>query len=283
MFYYRGEHQGRSRQLWRKVLYEDQGVPDNYVDSSFLREMQKNLFVRSYNYWSVVLSTGCITQQINTVIIFVMCFIYLQEKLLTSYLLNTISAVLLLVGYAFTVMTNCSACDIKALIIFCTAAFVLSPVLMSLTETISTDTIYAMTAIMLLAHLISYDYELHASTDGVISFNAGIFATVCLASRLPNLLLGYSLIILSAFVFGMLPNMRRELRSHFFPYLDIIMTVVHFVCALALVCSKSFTVAILLFCGFFFIMFICPHLLLRLQPLKNNLHGPWDEAVVVES
>ena len=27
---------------WRKVLYEDQGVPDNYVDETFLDEMKKN-------------------------------------------------------------------------------------------------------------------------------------------------------------------------------------------------------------------------------------------------
>lgn len=27
---------------WRKVLYEDQGFPDNYVDKSFLDEMKKN-------------------------------------------------------------------------------------------------------------------------------------------------------------------------------------------------------------------------------------------------
>jgi len=27
---------------WRKILYEDQGVPDNYVDESFLDEMRKN-------------------------------------------------------------------------------------------------------------------------------------------------------------------------------------------------------------------------------------------------
>lgn len=27
---------------WKKVLYEDQGVPDNHVDKSFLEEMKKN-------------------------------------------------------------------------------------------------------------------------------------------------------------------------------------------------------------------------------------------------
>ena len=30
------------KEPWRKVLYEDQGVPDNYVDKSFLEEMKKN-------------------------------------------------------------------------------------------------------------------------------------------------------------------------------------------------------------------------------------------------
>lgn len=27
---------------WRKVLYENQGVPDNYVDETFLDELKKN-------------------------------------------------------------------------------------------------------------------------------------------------------------------------------------------------------------------------------------------------
>ena len=35
-------------QKWRKVLYEDQGVPDNYVDESFLDEMKKNCMHAKY-------------------------------------------------------------------------------------------------------------------------------------------------------------------------------------------------------------------------------------------
>jgi len=31
-----------ARKRWRKILYEDQGVPDNYVDSTFLEELKKN-------------------------------------------------------------------------------------------------------------------------------------------------------------------------------------------------------------------------------------------------
>ena len=27
---------------WKKILYEDQGVPDNFVDDTFLEELKKN-------------------------------------------------------------------------------------------------------------------------------------------------------------------------------------------------------------------------------------------------
>lgn len=32
----------RRKIKWRKILYEHQNVPDNYVDDSFLDEMKKN-------------------------------------------------------------------------------------------------------------------------------------------------------------------------------------------------------------------------------------------------
>jgi len=36
---------------WRKILYEDQGVPDNYVDESFLDEMKKNCTWHVLDFW----------------------------------------------------------------------------------------------------------------------------------------------------------------------------------------------------------------------------------------
>lgn len=48
--------------------------------------------------------------------------------------------------------------DLKTLLIFAGFSYMLSPVLVSLTETIATDTIYAMTTVMLLANLFCHDY-----------------------------------------------------------------------------------------------------------------------------
>ena len=48
--------------------------------------------------------------------------------------------------------------DTKTTCIFLSFGYGLSPVLMTLTDTISTDTIYAMTAAMLMANLLFHDY-----------------------------------------------------------------------------------------------------------------------------
>ncbi|KAL9988605.1 hypothetical protein ACROYT_G003067 [Oculina patagonica] len=57
--------QVKRKKPWRKVLYEDQGVPDNYVDKSFLEEMKKNLNTRTYQFWSVVSESGAVSQQVS--------------------------------------------------------------------------------------------------------------------------------------------------------------------------------------------------------------------------
>lgn len=49
---------------WRKVLYERQPFPDNYVDRRFLEELQKNIYVRRYSYWTVVFESAVVIQQL---------------------------------------------------------------------------------------------------------------------------------------------------------------------------------------------------------------------------
>ena len=53
--------------------------------------------------------------------------------------------------------------DFKSAILYLVFGAGLSPILMTLTKTISTDTIYAMTTIMLLANLLFHDYGANAA------------------------------------------------------------------------------------------------------------------------
>lgn len=53
--------------------------------------------------------------------------------------------------------------DLKTFVMFTGFSYCLSPVLASLTETISTDTIYAMTTVMLLANLAFHNYGVQAA------------------------------------------------------------------------------------------------------------------------
>ena len=36
------QKESKPQKPWRKILYEDQGYPDDYVDKSFLEELRKN-------------------------------------------------------------------------------------------------------------------------------------------------------------------------------------------------------------------------------------------------
>lgn len=50
---------------WEKKLWIKQPFPDNYVDSSFLKLMKKNVNVKPLKYWSIAGQTCRVTQQIS--------------------------------------------------------------------------------------------------------------------------------------------------------------------------------------------------------------------------
>ena len=107
---------------WQKLLWVKQNYPDNYVDGTFLEELQRNgkdttiivankqkkkktnqetniVNVRSYNYWTMVYESGVITQQVSSVVIFIAIFIYLQIHSLSGNHLIWTGSLLTGVGY----------------------------------------------------------------------------------------------------------------------------------------------------------------------------------------
>ncbi|OPL33180.1 hypothetical protein AM593_10407, partial [Mytilus galloprovincialis] len=93
----------KQQKRWRKILYEDQSVPDNYVDSSFLDELQKNLHTRKYDYWTVCEQSGEVTQQISSLGLFVVAYVYMENGWLSPHTLFTITTTLTCIGYLLKV------------------------------------------------------------------------------------------------------------------------------------------------------------------------------------
>ncbi|KAL3871367.1 hypothetical protein ACJMK2_039373 [Sinanodonta woodiana] len=279
---------------WKKILYEDQSVDDNYVDSSFLDELKKNLCTRKYDYWTVVRASGVVTQQISSVCIFVIVFIYMDSKILSAENLCVSVLTLTVLGYIINKLlvrrssrfskTSSSRTildDLKTLLIFTGFSYGLSPVLVSLTETISTDTVYAMTTVMLLANLLFHDY---GATEAAIvsqslSLNAALFASVCLASRLNTPWHAFATVTFAIQIFAIWPVFKRNLMQSI-PAAQPLLTALLGMFTFLTLLTVSTPAAILFGLVHLFINFVCPAWLISLQPYKNNIYGPWDEATI---
>ena len=64
---------------WRKVLWERQPFPDNYVDGRFLEELRRNEGIRQYRYWAVVKEAVLVGQQLSCVAIFITFWLYMEQ------------------------------------------------------------------------------------------------------------------------------------------------------------------------------------------------------------
>jgi hypothetical protein len=53
------------RKPWKKVLYERQEYPDNYVDKTFLQEMRKNVSTKTYELQYLMWHSGVVAQQLS--------------------------------------------------------------------------------------------------------------------------------------------------------------------------------------------------------------------------
>ncbi|KAG0229969.1 hypothetical protein BGW42_001200 [Actinomortierella wolfii] len=211
---------------WRKLLYVKQDYPDNYVDETFLEELQKNANVRQYEYWSVVLETTIVSQHISSIVIFVAIFIYMYSKeSLTPHALITFGTLGTALGYGFwdwsnTMLTptpNIQRWKIfKSAVLFFLTLLGLTPILKTLTEKTSEDTIWALTVILFLANLAFHDYgsgnRKNIKYPGSLSTNAAIFASVVLASRFTTNIHVFSLMSFAVEWFALFPMLRRQIR-----------------------------------------------------------------------
>ncbi|XP_025979107.2 phosphatidylinositol N-acetylglucosaminyltransferase subunit C [Dromaius novaehollandiae] len=280
------------RRHWQKVLYERQPFPDNYVDQRFLEELRKNIHARQYQYWAVVFESGAVAQQLCSVCVFVITWWYMDAGMLSPQGLFGAGLVSSLLGYILFNVIDAGVgrqesgrtwwADLKSTLVFIAFTYGFSPVLKTLTESISTDTIYAMSAFMLLGHLIFFDYGANAAiVSSTLSLNMAIFASVCLASRLPRSLHAFVMVTFAMQIFALWPMLQKKLKAQT-PRCYVAVTTLFALAALAGLMTISSVGAVLFALLLLCISCLCPYCLIRLQLLKDNIHGPWDEAEIKE-
>ncbi|EGG24433.1 RhoGAP domain-containing protein [Cavenderia fasciculata] len=277
---------------WRKILYEKQNYPDNFTDETFLIGLVQN-----------------VTQQITIVIIFANVFIHSLKHTLSLPFLLGMAMGILVIGYISIIMIDPTSDyrygvgvddnyksiysvslslivesikdSILYIILLFGTVYALSPVLRTLTNSFSDDTIWALTFILLLAHLFFHDY---GYTNGEserfqapISLNAAIFASVLLGSRLPSIIHVFVLISFAIEMFALFPIVRHHLKKHSIELHAGLTVILCATCSLLLL-GMSTLLALIYVAIIITITFICPLWLIFIQKYKNSMHGPWDEA-----
>ncbi|CAG2102220.1 unnamed protein product [Medioppia subpectinata] len=257
---------------WKKVLYERQGVKDHYVPPSFLKDLRKNVNLQKYELKDCILSSTALTQEICSIVIFIVVFLYLDSGRPQLSIAICISiAVITLFLYStliFVSPSNDVINELKSAAIFLISGLAVSPILKTLTETISTDTIYAMVTVMMLVHLTFYDYGAKAAIVSTpVALNAAIFGGVCLASRLSTTYDAFALLIFASDIFVLSAILRRRVQTENW---KICLTVFYWSTSFTLLSIACPLIYLLLFIVLLVcINFICPLGFYRCQKYKE--------------
>uniref|UniRef100_A0A0A9YYH5 Phosphatidylinositol N-acetylglucosaminyltransferase subunit C n=1 Tax=Lygus hesperus TaxID=30085 RepID=A0A0A9YYH5_LYGHE len=262
---------------WKKNLYENQGYPDNYTDISFLEELKKNVNMRKVPFTEAFLGSTLVTQQLCVIVLFTLNFYCIYDEKISSEVLFLVNCCFTVFGYALYGLFYSVAIKrhTKALISFLILGYLLSPVLKTLTESISTDTIYAMSSFMMIVHLVFYDYGVKAViVSSSLSLNAAVFACLCLASRLQTPFDSFVLMSFAVQCFLLCPLVLAKIKNN-----HLILVILLGLCIFGLF-KVSHIMTVLFVGAVVFLNLLCPFLFVRWHAYKDNIYGPWDEAVV---
>jgi phosphatidylinositol glycan class C protein len=157
--------QNDRKKPWRKILWERQPYDDNYVDHTFLIGLRKNVNVVEYDYWTVVRDSVAVSHQITVVALFLCAFMYTYYGTLSLRVLLPLNVVAFILGYLLRLYTdkywqgiNIIKSDIPRIVLTSAIVLTLSPIIHTLTQNISGDTVVALTVLMWLLHLALHDY-----------------------------------------------------------------------------------------------------------------------------
>lgn len=270
----------KRREPWKKILFGNIGYPDNYTDPTFLKDLQKNKNVKIFEFKEAFLGVTKLNFQISTVTAFLLIFHAMYVDHIEPNAILIYSSLATVVGYIIYIRNEFSISTfsdhMKTVLSVLVFGYISSPLLHTLTHSISTDTIFTMTFFVMFFHLIFFDYGVPAfMVSTALSLNAAIFGAICLSSRLSSSFHAFTLLIVSSEFFALLPIFMERFWS---PFWMLVIAIVSSYFLLKVSFSVWLTYSIISF----FVNFVCPYVFVDQQKHKNNIHGPWDEAIVKE-
>ena len=260
---------------FKKVLYCSQPYPDNFTDKElFLKALKRNKNLKTYTFLECVQQGQLPLQQLSCTVAFsLLHFMNIQvtENMLYLMAFVTMMGYLTIVGFSIR--------ESRTVILFGGFLFGLSPIIQTLTRTISDDTIYAMVSICLFINFCLHDYS---TLNGdymskCVSLNAAIFAAVCLASRLNDLNSVIATIIIAILLYGIIPPIRKKMADSLCLPLCTVITVGSTI-YMSLICLPLVIIPLII--SVVTCLLIVPAFYIYLQTQKDNIYGPWDEAVL---
>ncbi|KAL0054305.1 hypothetical protein WJX82_006881 [Trebouxia sp. C0006] len=207
-----------SRQLWL-----EQALPDNYTDETFLQSLKISVHGPVRSYWQVVREASAVTQQMDTVVAVATVSAYLYKGWMSPEpLLCVVVVPVLLAGAFCTVAGNQSSIiyarrAVRQLVLLTAGVYLMSPLLQTLTSSVSSDSIVALVCGLLTMHLYLHDYifvdQVTDTLTGSMSMTAATFASVLIASQLKTQMQVFSQVLFSLELYLLSPHARRYIRA----------------------------------------------------------------------
>lgn len=281
---------------WTRKLYLKQSFPDNYVDpDTFLTQLRRNVNVPIYTFRQLALNSFGIVQQLAAILAYIACFLMVLEERMSVNALIAWANGSTVVAYGTWVIymrneISCSASkaseqDLRNRgrqtiihgLIFTLLLMLFSPILKTLTEDTSSDTIWAISSCLFLLCWIAQDYSQKDLPNGSLlkhytspfSLNCAMLGSIALASRLSSVTHVFGLLSLAVNVFAFFPILSRIIKRLLGISCDFFLTIFSVCFTFALWWTVFPPVALIFVSIVLFINLICPLWLVHLQKYKK--------------
>lgn len=215
-----------------KVLWKESNFHSVYSDSS------TGLFVNKdwapVPLWKVFVSSIPVTLELCITLLFVGCFLTLLFHEVQPYRFLGVVGVCSFVGFWYVVVQSKFAVFgiVRGAVALLGTLYLITPVLASLASSVSDDTIAFVVIMLLLIHVVSYDYfqneeAVEVEFRALFSTNTGLLSAIFLCSRMSEQIQVFCVIALSLSVFALIPLVLTRIRMTF-PWFYCILGIVVF-------------------------------------------------------